>query len=65
MEIYQWLIANNGYAVSKTGYFVYCNGITDKEEFNSFLDLRNWTNQAEERIGKEFCGEYINSAIAS
>ena len=39
MEIYQWLIANNGYAVSKTGYFVYCNGITDKEEFNSLLEF--------------------------
>ena len=39
MEIYQWLIANNGYTVSKTGYFVYCNGITDKEEFNSFLEF--------------------------
>ena len=39
MEIYQWLITNNGYAVSNTGYFVYCNGITDKEEFNSLLEF--------------------------
>ena len=39
MEIYQWLIANNGYSVSKTGYFVYCNEITDKEAFNSLLEF--------------------------
>ena len=39
MEIYQWLIANNGHSVSNTGYFVYCNGITNKEEFNSLLEF--------------------------
>jgi len=39
MEIYQCLIANNGYSVSKTGYFVYCNGISDKETFNIHLEF--------------------------
>ena len=28
MEIYQWLIRQNGYKVSNTGYFVYCNGLS-------------------------------------
>src|SRR3989344_884637 len=28
MEIYQWLFRQNGYRVSNTGYFVYCNGQT-------------------------------------
>jgi ATP-dependent exoDNAse (exonuclease V) beta subunit len=26
MEIYQWLLRSNGFNVSNTGYFVYCNG---------------------------------------
>ncbi len=39
MEIYQWLFKNNGFNVSSTGYFVYCNGITAKEKFDSRLDF--------------------------
>ena len=27
MEIYQYLLRKNGFKVSNTGYFVYCNGI--------------------------------------
>jgi hypothetical protein len=39
MEIYQWLLRQNGYKVSNTGYFVYCNGITDKEAFDAKLEF--------------------------
>ncbi len=39
MEIYQWLFRRNGYAVSKTGYFVYCNGIADAEAFDGKLEF--------------------------
>ncbi len=39
MEIYQWLLRRRGYAVSNTGYFVYCNGITDKEAFDAKLEF--------------------------
>lgn len=39
MEIYQWLFRKNGFNVSSTGYFVYCNGITDKERFDARLDF--------------------------
>lgn len=39
MEIYQWLFRKNGYAVSRTGYFVYCNGNTDKEAFDGKLEF--------------------------
>ncbi len=39
MEIYQWLLRNNGYDVSDTGYFVYCNGKTDREAFDRKLDF--------------------------
>ncbi len=39
MEIYQWLFRQNGYKVSKTGYFVYCNGKTDTEAFDAKLEF--------------------------
>jgi CRISPR/Cas system-associated exonuclease Cas4 (RecB family) len=39
MEIYQWLFRKNGFRVSDTGYFVYCNGITDKEAFDAKLEF--------------------------
>jgi len=39
MEIYQWLFRKNNFKVSKTGYFVYCNGDTDKEAFDSKLEF--------------------------
>ena len=39
MEIYQWLFRKNGYKVSKTGYFVYCNGKADKEAFDGKLEF--------------------------
>lgn len=40
MEIYQWLFMKNGYKVSDTGYFVYCNGDTDKKAFDGKLEFR-------------------------
>jgi len=39
MEIYQWLFRKNKFKVSDTGYFVYCNGDTDKEAFDAKLDF--------------------------
>lgn len=39
MEVYQWLLRNNGLSVSNTGYFVYCNGITDIEAFDGKLEF--------------------------
>ncbi len=39
MEIYQWLFRKNGYKVSDTGYFVYCNGNADKEAFDGKLEF--------------------------
>ena len=39
MEIYQWLLRQNGFHVSDTGYFVYCNGNTDKEAFDAKLEF--------------------------
>ena len=39
MEFYQYLLRNNGFKVSDTGYFVYCNGIRKKERFDEKLDF--------------------------
>ncbi len=39
IEIYQWLFRQNGFKVSDTGYFVYCNGNTDKEAFDGKLEF--------------------------
>ena len=39
MEVYQWLFRKNGFAVSPTGYFVYCNGQTDREAFDAKLEF--------------------------
>ena len=39
MEIYQWLLRKNGLKVSDIGYFVYCNGCTDRDIFDCKLDF--------------------------
>lgn len=39
MEIYQWLFRKNGFTVSNTGYFVYCNGRTDRVAFDGKLEF--------------------------
>ncbi len=39
MEVYQWLLRQNGYRVSDTGYFVYCNGKTDRKAFDGKLEF--------------------------
>lgn len=39
MEIYQWLLRKNKFKISDTGYFVYCNGLTDKKAFDAKLEF--------------------------
>ncbi len=39
MEVYQWLLAQNGFKVSDTGYFVYVNGQKDREAFDGKLEF--------------------------
>jgi len=39
MEMYQWLFRKNGFMVSDTGYFVYCNGQTDAAAFDGKLEF--------------------------
>lgn len=66
MEIYQWLFRKNDYKVSEIGYFVYCNGKTDKEAFDAKLEFdikvipyRGKTEWIEGRIKKIW--ECLNS----
>ena len=40
MEFYQWLFRQNGFDVSNTGYFVYCNGRRDMETFDARLEFK-------------------------
>ena len=39
VEVYQWLFRKNGFDVSDTAYFVYCNGKTDREAFDAKLEF--------------------------
>lgn len=39
MEVYQWLLRRNGHKVADIGYFVYCNGKTDRKAFDGKLDF--------------------------
>ena len=39
MEIYQWLLRQNGFKVSNAGYFVYVNGRKDLEAFDGKLEF--------------------------
>ena len=39
LEIYQWLLRRNGFEVSDTGYFIYCNGDSSREEFAQQLQF--------------------------
>jgi len=40
MEVYQWLLRQNGLEVSDTGYFVYTNGRLDLDGFNDRIEFR-------------------------
>src|SRR5687768_18339188 len=50
MEIYQWLFRKSGFRVSNTGYFVYCNGNTDKEAFDGRLRSEEHTSELQSRL---------------
>lgn len=39
LEVYQWLLEQNGFPVSKTAYIVYANGDKDKKAFDGKLEF--------------------------
>lgn len=59
MEIYQWLFKMNGFKVSDTGYFVYCNGKLDREAFHYTL---NFTIDVIPYIGDS---SWVDAVVAS
>lgn len=40
MEVYQWLLRQNGFLVNDTGYFVYTNARQDLDSFDDKLEFR-------------------------
>jgi CRISPR/Cas system-associated exonuclease Cas4 (RecB family) len=52
MEVYQWLLRQNGLTVSDTGYFVYANGRLDLDAFNDRVEFRTKVIPYK---GNEFC----------
>jgi CRISPR/Cas system-associated exonuclease Cas4 (RecB family) len=40
LEVYQWLLRQNGFQVSDTGYFVYTNGRADLDGFYNRVEFR-------------------------
>lgn len=40
IEVYQWLLRQNGFDVSSTGYFVYTNARLDAESFADVLEFK-------------------------
>jgi len=74
MEVYQWLLRKNGLTVSDTGYFVYCNGDTDKDAFDAKLEFRitlipykgddSWVAGAIKAAHKCLCSDEIPEARA-
>jgi CRISPR/Cas system-associated exonuclease Cas4 (RecB family) len=42
MEVYQWLLKQNGFSVSDTGYFVYATGTQDREGFFNRVDFETF-----------------------
>ncbi|HMP67481.1 MAG TPA: PD-(D/E)XK nuclease family protein [Candidatus Paceibacterota bacterium] len=39
MEVYQWLMRKKGFEVSEIGYFVYANGLKDRNQFDAKLEF--------------------------
>ncbi len=39
MEVYQWLLRQNGLKISNTGYFVYCTGKLDRAAFDKRIEF--------------------------
>ena len=40
MDFYQWLMRKNGFKVSNSGYFVYCNGDKSKRKFSNKISFK-------------------------
>lgn len=57
MEIYQWLLRQNGFTVSDTGYFLFVNANTDLPAFNGRLEFDM------QIIPYEGCDDWVDEII--
>lgn len=72
VEIYQWLFEKNGFKVSDTAYFVYCNGRADKNAFDGKLEFdvevipykgdTSWIPDTLKKIKETLIGDFIPMA---
>ncbi|MFC1640942.1 PD-(D/E)XK nuclease family protein [Patescibacteria group bacterium] len=74
MEIYQWLLRQNGHQVSDRGYFVYCNGRKDRKAFDAKIEFKvdivpldgddSWVDGAIRRANKTLRSKKIPAKAA-
>ncbi len=74
MEIYQWLLRQNGLKVSNTGYFVYCTGRPDEKAFDGKVEFDvhliaytgddSWVEKTLAQIKKTLSSKKIPKAAA-
>lgn len=72
IEVYQWLLRQNGFTVSDTGFFVYANAGRDKKAFDGVLEFEvtlvpytgnaNWIEKTLLKIKECLDGEHIPEA---
>lgn len=75
MEIYQWLLRQNGFEVADTGYFVYANGRMDLDSFDdkvmfrtkviSYTGQADWVDGALERLKETLEGDMPDVGTAA
>ncbi len=75
MEVYQWLLRQNGLDVSDTGYFVYATGTTDRAGFNNVVEFEtnvfpytgnsDWVDDTLVRMKKCLEGEIPEVGVAA
>lgn len=75
MEVYQWLLRQNGFDVSDTGYFVYTNARVDMEGFGDRLEFRtklipytgkdNWVEPTLEKMKSTLDGDIPAVGVAA
>lgn len=75
MEVYQWLLRQNGFKVQDTGYFVYTNGRFDLDGFNDKLEFKTkvipytgkdgWVEETLQKIKKCMDGDMPSVGVAA
>jgi CRISPR/Cas system-associated exonuclease Cas4 (RecB family) len=75
MEIYQWLLKQNDFKVSDTGYFVYATGTQDRDGFNNRVDFEthvfphhgnsDWVDEVLDKMKKTLEGDIPEVGMAA